>query len=227
MRTSTAQFLALLNRWPRRLAVLGLLVLAAGSALAAHRPAAARQGSADAPVTVAARTMPAGTTLAARDLQVTRWPPGLIPERSVASPSAIIGRRLAGPVTAGEPLTSARLVGAGLSTALSAGLVASSVPVASDVAGFVRAGDRVDLLAPPVPVEVMAAEAAPAGVAARGPTGEARVVAENVLVLAVLPAQPDGATSGAALVIASDRRTALRVAAVPGRVLLAVVADPP
>jgi Flp pilus assembly protein CpaB len=226
MRASTAQFLALLNRWPRRLAVLGLLLLAAGSALAAHRPAA-RPGSADAAVTVAARPLPAGATLAPRDLRVAHLPPGLIPERSVASPAAIIGLRLAGPVTAGEPLTSARLVGGGLTTALGAGLVASSVPVASDVAGFVRAGDRVDLLAPPVAVEVMPADPAPAGAAARGPTGSARVVAENVLVLAALPAQPDGGTSSAALVIASDRRTARRVAAVPGRALLAVVVDPP
>lgn len=227
MRASTAQLLALLNRWPRRLAVLGLLVLAAGSALAAHRPAAARPGSPDAAVTVAARTLPAGITLAARDLRVIRWPRGLIPERTVASPAAIIGRRLAGPVRAGEPLTSARLVGAGLTAALSPGLVASSVPVGSDVAGFVRAGDRVDLLAPPVPIEVVPADPDPAGTAARGPTGSARVVAENVLVLAVLPVQPDSGASSAALVIASDRRTALGVAAVPGRALLAVVADSP
>jgi pilus assembly protein CpaB len=223
MRRSIADLLVLLNRWPRRLAALACLLLAAGSALASRGGAsAAAQGRDTVGVVVSARALPVGATLAERDIRLAQWPHALAPANRIPDSTQVVGRRVAAAIGAGEAITPTRLVGTGLADGLPRGLVANAVSIDADVAAFVHPGDHVDLLtAPAVDSGLPAPEAQPSSSAAT-------VVAENVAVLAVLRA--DGSEAGTArtqLVIASDRSTALHITALQGRALLAVVANPP
>jgi Flp pilus assembly protein CpaB len=95
------------------------------------------------PVRVAARDLPSGTVLAADDLVTRRWP------RQAAPPSARapLGRTLAAPLRAGEPVTDVRLVSPSLVSGYP-GRVALPVRVAdADAAALLRVGDRVGLVA--------------------------------------------------------------------------------
>lgn len=97
-------------------------------------------------VTVAARDLPAGTTLAAADLTTVAVPPAAAPTGSPAL-DTLVGRVLAGPVPAAEAVTEARLVGAaGLDVA--GGRVAVPVRLPDPgAAALLRLGDEVDLVA--------------------------------------------------------------------------------
>jgi Flp pilus assembly protein CpaB len=81
----------------------------------------------------------------------------------------------------------------------------------------VRVGDRIDLLV----------NDQPDGDAAPSPS--AHVLAEGVRVLAVTgrPADPGADGENTALIVAADQPTALRIAAVSGRSVLATVRKPP
>jgi Flp pilus assembly protein CpaB len=188
-----------LGRWPR-LAAAGLcLLLALATAVRAPgAPAPVRTVR----VVVAARTLAAGHLLGARDLAVARWPARLRPGGTASALARLVGARLAGPLLAGEPITSSRLLGAGLTAGLSPGVVATVVSLADPgSADLVHAGDQVDVLATPRPdLDVPAA----AG------TGPPRVseVAPRARVLAMLPASAD---RRAEAVIAVDRATALLI----------------
>jgi pilus assembly protein CpaB len=194
-----------LPRLPRRLrlALAGGCLLLAALSLLSGRGAAA--GSPTVRVVVAARALPAGPVLAAADLAVRSWPRGLAPSGVTARAPTLVGRRIAGPLGRGEALTPVRLVGRDLTSGLPVGTVAVPVTVAgSRVIDFVRAGDRVDVLATPPPDP------------ATGAVGAARPLAEAVRVLAVLPggaaAEDSGAgDAGATLVVATDRATAARL----------------
>ncbi|MDT4943024.1 MAG: pilus assembly protein CpaB [Pseudonocardiales bacterium] len=191
--------LSYLGRWPRRLLAGCCLLLALLSAVSKPSPPASSAETT--PVVVAARSMPAGHLLARRDVSVARWPPAVRPPGAPSAPSAVVGRRLAGPVGTGEPIAGTRLVGADLATALPAGLVAAAVSLADPhAADLVRAGDRVDLLATAKPIDPLAG---PGPLAAH-----VRVLATSCAVLAVLP---QTATADAELVLAVDRATALRI----------------
>ena len=123
-------------------------------------------------VPVAAHDLPSGTVLSADDLATRRLPAGSLPAGRRAD---AVGRTLAGPVRAGEPVTDVRLVARRCSRAIP---VASRCPVRiadADVVGLLRVGDHVDL------------------VAADPRRGTASYVAVDVPVLA-LPA-PDGSRS--------------------------------
>jgi Flp pilus assembly protein CpaB len=136
-------------------------------------------------VLVAARDLPAGVVLAADDLRRASYAAGTAPTGAATTP---VGRTLAAPLRRGEPVTDVRLVGPGLARG-HPGLVA--VPVRIPDAGMVallRAGDRIDLVA-----------ADPQG-------SGARVVAEDVPVLALPAAQADetgpaGALTGRLVVV--------------------------
>lgn len=123
-------------------------------------------------VQVAAHDLSPGVVLADGDLTTAQFAPGSVPERLAAAP---LGRTLAAPLRAGEPLTDVRLVGPGLAGALSG---RTAVPVRlpdAEMASLLHAGDRIDLVA-------------------TDPEGSgARVVASDALVLAV----PRVAGSGA------------------------------
>ncbi|GAB1515358.1 SAF domain-containing protein [Actinophytocola sp. KF-1] len=184
-----------LRGWPRRLAirrvVAVLLVLAA--AVLALRPQSSRTGTV--PMLVATRDLPPGTTLRADDVTVANLAPSLRPAAALTTPSQATGRVLAGATTAGEPLTSARLVGAE-NTALTAGdRSAAAVPFRladPAVAALLTPGLRVDV--------VTVAE-----------TSEPEVLAENAAVLTVRPA--DNSSDGRLVVLALPRAQATRVAA--------------
>lgn len=193
------------------------LLLAVGSALAA-RPAPRRgdPGRIQS-VVVLTRDLPAGAVLASADVTVASWPVALAPPGALARAEDAVGHRLGGAMGAREPVTRARLIGAELTTGLPSGTAAMTVALASaGAADLVKAGDFVDLLI------------GPAGDGLAGGSGgasQARVVAEQVRVLAVLTgAGPVGQTE---LAVAVDQATALRLAAVASQPLLAVVRGPP
>lgn len=160
------------------------------------------------PVVVAVRSLEAGRSLGSGDLAVGRYPPGTAPAGVVAQPDLLIGRVLAGAVRAGEPLTDVRLVGPGVTSLLPDGQVAAPVRLADlAVAGLVRTGDRVDVLA-------TGADAA-----------EAQTLASGVRVLAAGGAD-DGPGAGL-LLVGVDTATAARLAAAAATATLTVSLPPP
>jgi Flp pilus assembly protein CpaB len=215
MFSSLRRRLPRIGRLPRLLAAGICLLLAASSALGATRP---RPRSASvAPVVVAARDLPAGSVLGHADLAVARWPARLRPAGARAGPQTLLGRRLAGPIRAREPVTDARLVGGALTRGLPAHTVAAPLllddPHAADV---VQAGDRVTVLETP-----RAADPAAAAPTVRGAVTR---VAEHVLVLAVLPGADDAA---AEVVLAVDESTAVRITRDRPAQMFTLVVDPP
>ncbi len=154
------------------------LLAAAALALALRPPdlpsAAPPPGT---PVVTAAADLPAGTTLTEAALVVTE--PAAAPGGATADPGALVGRVLAAPLRAGEPVTDVRLVGPGLTALLPAGQVAAPVRLADlAVAGLAGPGDRVDVLA-------TAPDADRAEVVARGALVLAAPDDEGLLVLSV------------------------------------------
>lgn len=100
---------------------------------------------------VADHDLAPGTTLSISDVRVVRAPPPVIPKGALIDASAASGRVLAGAASAGEPITSARLLGPE-NTRLTAGPGdISAVPVRladSGVAELLLPGARVDIVAP-------------------------------------------------------------------------------
>jgi Flp pilus assembly protein CpaB len=129
----------------RRLLAAGLTAAAVATALGVVAP----PPPATEAVVVAARDLPGGGVLRAQDLSVRRFSPGSAPAGSAAAPARLLGRVLAAPVRAGEPVTDVRMVGPGLVRGYGPGLVAAPVRIAdADSVALVRVGDRVDVLAP-------------------------------------------------------------------------------
>ncbi len=136
------------------------------------------------------------------------YPVGTAPAGVVAEPDLLLGRVLAGAVRPGEPLTDTRLVGPGLTTLLPRSQVAAPVRLADlAVAGLVRTGDRVDVLA-----------TAPGA-------AEAELLADGVLVLAAGGSGEDPAAG--LLLVAVDPATAARLAAAATTATLTVNLPPP
>jgi Flp pilus assembly protein CpaB len=126
-------------------------------------------------VVVAAHDLAAGTTVTGADLTTVEFRPGSEPDGVVADPT---GGLVVSAVRRGEPLTDARLLGAPV-VAGHPGLVPTPVRLPdAAMAGLLRTGDRVDVLA-----------ADPQG----GPTAS---VARGALVLAV-PEVADDAVADA------------------------------
>lgn len=186
----------------------------AGSAVLAFSTAVRPPAPRLVPVLVAARTLPAGVTLAAGDLTVARWPAQVVPSGALRAAAEAAGRVVAGAVRRGEPITDVRLVGPGLLAGGPAGdgRVAAPVRVADAAeAGLVRPGDRIDVLATP-----------PDG------AGAATAVADDVLVLAVPPPDGSGSADGALVVVAASRQVAVALArAAVGDRLSLTVRPPP
>lgn len=164
----------------RRLRALRRAVLVRRRSLAALLVAVAtligvRSLAAPAPATiavpVAARDLPAGEVLGADDLATARFAPGTEPSR--LAPDAV-GRVLAAPLSAGEPVTGPRLVGSGLAQAHP---TLTALPVRlpdPGMVGLLRVGDRVDLIA------------------TDPESGTAATLALDVLVLAIPAAEETG-----------------------------------
>jgi pilus assembly protein CpaB len=109
-------------------------------------------------VLVATKALPVGTIIDPESFRYQPWPKDLIDQayflkgEADSNPSALAGRVVRYPITAGQPLTQGALVAPGdrgfLAAALGPGMRAVTVTVntQSGVAGFVFPGDRVDLI---------------------------------------------------------------------------------
>jgi pilus assembly protein CpaB len=101
---------------------------------------------------VAGRDLPVGSILAAEDIRLVDWPAEVLPIGYSGSSDELVGRGLLTHVRANEPLLSEKLAdrdgGGGLPILIPAGMRAVSVRVDEvvQVAGFVTAGTRVDVL---------------------------------------------------------------------------------
>lgn len=147
--------------------LLGALVVAIGTALAARAmfsAAPAPQASALplAPATngpkvlVAQRALPVGTIITADSISFQQWPKDMVRDAyfidGEADMSKLLGTVVRFPVTAGEPVTQGSLVAPGdrgfLAAALGPGMRAVTIPVSDQtgVGGFIFPGDRVDLM---------------------------------------------------------------------------------
>ncbi|TDC51992.1 hypothetical protein E1212_10300 [Jiangella ureilytica] len=166
--------------WHRRLLAGGLAAAAVAFAIEAASPAA----PATVGVVVAARDLPGGTVLAEADLAVAAFPPGAVPDGVLGEAA---GALLAAPVRAGEPITDRRVLGPGLLAGWDSSgteVVAAPVRVAdAGAAGYLRPGDRIDLLATSL-----------------DGAAETSVVAADVPVL-TLPAAADSTLAEGALVL--------------------------
>lgn len=130
----------LARRRPLAAALAALAVLAGIRATTAPPPPTT-------PVVVARADLPGGTPVRSDDLVTVDVDPDLVPSGASSSPARLVGRVLAAPVRAGEPLTDVRLVAPGLLDGYP-GLVAAPVRVAdADVVRLLDVGDRVDVLA--------------------------------------------------------------------------------
>jgi pilus assembly protein CpaB len=103
-------------------------------------------------VVVAARALPTGVRLAAADLKVVPWPSSSMVAGGFSKVEDVVDRGLLSSVIENEPVVEGKLAarngGAGLSSAIPAGMRAMSVKVNDviGVAGFLDPGTRVDLM---------------------------------------------------------------------------------
>jgi pilus assembly protein CpaB len=187
--------------WPRTLALrriiaATLVLLAAALAL---RPGGEPGGPTE-PLLVAARDLAPGTSLTVADVREIQAPAALRPPTALHTGDQVAGRILAGPATAGEPITEARLVGPENTRLSTDGPHSVAVPV--------RLADPVvaDLLSPGARVDVVTLDP-------RGATDAP--LASDVTVVTVRPDDapgPASARQGRLVVIAMPRDTATRVA---------------
>lgn len=162
--------------WPRRLLALALLIAAAVLAQRGPGTAPADAGGGRVeltPVLVAAREIPAGTTITAADLAVGDLPPAAVPAGVLEPGDEPLGRLVAGPVRAGEPITDVRLVGAELTAHAPADTVAVPLRLGDPgVAALLGPGDVIHLYA-------------------GQPGGGASLVVPDALILSVQPSSSD------------------------------------
>jgi pilus assembly protein CpaB len=119
-----------------------------------NRPLSPRSASANAMthIVVAARDLAVGTVLAPGDVKKIDWPALTVPPGYAGSEEEVMGRGVITPVSANEPLMTAKLAdkdaGGGLPIVIPEGMRAVSVEVDEviGVAGFVTPGTRVDVL---------------------------------------------------------------------------------
>lgn len=182
-----------------------LAAVSAAIAVLAGLQAARTPGDPTVPVTVAAHDLVSGTKLTSGDVEVRRLPARVVPS---GLETHAVGRTLAAPIRAGEPITDVRLVGPALAAGYPA-RVAMPVRIAdADMVGLLQVGDRVDL------------------VAADPRDGTATYAALDVPVLALpSPASDDraGSLSGALVVVAAQPDEVGQIAAAAATELLSVV----
>jgi pilus assembly protein CpaB len=193
--------------------------VAAAASIAALGIALQPHGPATRGVVVAAIDLPAGRTLVAGDLMIAQVPAGVLPAGTSTSAGELLGRVLAAPMARGEAVAEHRI------TALPAwsvppGTMPMPVRFADPAAAaLLSAGQRVDVVAASGP-----------GLEADTPFASAELVAQDILVLAVLPAdhgseglladrQGFGDRSPLVL-LAADRGSALAIAGAQARASL-------
>ncbi|KQX71839.1 SAF domain-containing protein [Aeromicrobium sp. Root472D3] len=151
----------------RRLIAAACAALAVLAGLSSLRQAPRTQ-----PVLVARHDLASGHVVTADDVRVASVPRGAAPDHVLRRRDAL-GRRVAGPMRAGEPLTDVRLVRPGALEGYGPGAVYTTIRVDEADATAIGVGDRVDV------VGVDPAGETPAEVVARGvevvtlPSGDA------------------------------------------------------
>ncbi|WP_232660531.1 SAF domain-containing protein [Pseudonocardia sp. TRM90224] len=178
----------------RRIAVLRRSAAAVLAAMALALALLPRPGSAGVDLVVAAVDIAPGATIDAAAVVVRSWPSELAPAGALTDTAAAVGHVLVGAARAGEPITDARLVGAGPLS--SAGVLGAAVPVRladAGVASLLLPGSRVDV------------------VTLGERNAEAVVLASDAVVLAVLA--EDARARGRLVLVAMPRATAAKVAA--------------
>jgi len=105
------------------------------------------------PVVVAAADIPRGKLLSAQDLALRDWPQELSPPGALSTVEAAVERVAVGQMVQGEPILEAKLApknaGRGLAALIPDGMRAYTIQtsrVASNVAGFILPGNKVDVL---------------------------------------------------------------------------------
>lgn len=139
-------------------------------------------------VVVVSQQMPAGAALSGRDLGVVDWPEGLLPRGAISDREAIRGRVLKRALQEGEPVLESALLPVGAEGGLhsliahSQRAVSVQVDAVIGVAGWVKPGSRVDVLATLSRTDF------------RRPVPLSRVILQDVRVLAIDQKleQPDG-----------------------------------
>lgn len=169
--------------WHRRLVAAAFVAVAVTAGIQVLRPAPV----ATRPVVVAAVGLPAGRILVPADLRVLDVPPDTAPAAAVQDATGLVGRRTAGPVGAGEPVTRTRLLGAellaGYADLVGPDAVQATVRIADDAGlALIAPGDLVDVVAVRTDAD--------------GVPGAARVVADSVPVLAVGPLAGGAGSAG-------------------------------
>ncbi|MFM2437779.1 MAG: hypothetical protein RLZ55_590 [Actinomycetota bacterium] len=178
------------------------------------------------PMAVFAGDLPAGHVLAPADVRTLSVAAEAVPKGALSAAADANGQTLAGPVSAGEPVTAARVLGPGLLTGSPPGTVA--LPVRLDEAAdsaFVRQGDVVDVVSAP--------RGAGIDSTAASTSSTARTVARAVRVLAVpgesgaggtfLGGTGAGSPEGSVIIVAVDSATAATLAGLAGTTRLAVL----
>lgn len=127
---------------------------------------------------VIASNLPAGHELESADVVLVPVSTAARPISAPTDVEAVLGKRLATPMDAGEVIVDRRLMGDGLLADAPQGSVAMTIKV-EDLAevAFLQPGDRVDVLAAPRAAEVS------------GPPQPAEVIARGVSVLVVPTAE--------------------------------------
>lgn len=166
----------------RRILAAALTAVAVASGLGVVRPTP----PATVTVLVAAHDLPVGTTVTADDLTTVGFAASTVPA-GVIDP---VGKVLAAPVRAGEPIVDVRVLDSALTSDLDdQGLAVTPVRLPdAEVVGLLTPGLRIDLIG------------------TDPTTGEADLLASDVLVLGVPAADTDAASGGAAAAMPSGGR---------------------
>ena len=150
--------------------------LAVVMALAALRPAGTT-GNAVATV-VAARLIPSGAIIGPADVRIEARPAEHRPQSAADEVTAVMGRRVAGPIEARGVVTTERLAGPGLLAGRSDTRVAMTVPVMEVALTGIQPGSSVDVYATGtgqqvvMDAQVLAVLGGTAASGTSGPTGD-------------------------------------------------------
>jgi pilus assembly protein CpaB len=130
-------------------------VVAAGASIVLYKLVIGRMSTnapaATSSILVATKDLALGTVIGDADLRVAAWP-GAIPEGAIVKLRDALGRGVAAPIYANEPVTESRLgakgAGGGLAATIPPGMRAVAIRVNEivGVAGFAVAGTHVDVL---------------------------------------------------------------------------------
>ena len=206
------RLLARLAGWPRRAAALICLGVAVLSAL--HPGPRAGSVALD-QVLLADRALMPGVVLAAGDLRSAHWPADAVPAGALRQPSQAVGRRVATTLARGQPIQPGSLLEPAVADALSQGKVTTTVTLADQhQAAILAKGAHIDLY-----VAVEDGPSAGSGI-------DAKALARDVTVLAVLPAAETSDAGTLSLIIATDPATVGRIAARLSSPLIATLIPP-